>query len=60
MSPSARAALSRGWSAKLSEMETSDQLLRCIEEASKYAPVDQLALSPQLRIRERAGGQSSD
>ncbi len=34
-------------STKLSEMETSDQLLRRIEEASKYVPVDQLALSPQ-------------
>ncbi len=34
-------------STKLSEMETADQLLRRIEEASKYVPVDQLALSPQ-------------
>jgi 5-methyltetrahydropteroyltriglutamate--homocysteine methyltransferase len=28
-------------------METEDQLLRRIEEASKYVSVDQLALSPQ-------------
>jgi 5-methyltetrahydropteroyltriglutamate--homocysteine methyltransferase len=34
-------------STKLPEMETEDQLLRRIEEASKYVPVDQLALSPQ-------------
>jgi 5-methyltetrahydropteroyltriglutamate--homocysteine methyltransferase len=34
-------------STKLPEMETVDQLLRRIEEASKYVPVDQLALSPQ-------------
>jgi len=34
-------------STKLPGMETEDQLLRRIEEASKYVPVDQLALSPQ-------------
>jgi 5-methyltetrahydropteroyltriglutamate--homocysteine methyltransferase len=34
-------------STKLPEMETEDQLLRRIEEASKYVPLDQLALSPQ-------------
>ena len=34
-------------STKLPEMETADQLLRRIEEASKYVPADQLALSPQ-------------
>jgi 5-methyltetrahydropteroyltriglutamate--homocysteine methyltransferase len=34
-------------STKLPEMETADQLLRRIEEASKYVPIDQLALSPQ-------------
>src|SRR5208282_1807298 len=34
-------------STKLPDMETEDQLLRRIEEASKYVPVDQLALSPQ-------------
>jgi 5-methyltetrahydropteroyltriglutamate--homocysteine methyltransferase len=34
-------------STKLPDMETADQLLRRIEEASKYVPLDQLALSPQ-------------
>ena len=34
-------------STKLPEMESSDQLLRRIDEASKYVPMDQLALSPQ-------------
>ena len=34
-------------STKLPEMETADQLLRRIEEASKYVSMDQLALSPQ-------------
>jgi 5-methyltetrahydropteroyltriglutamate--homocysteine methyltransferase len=34
-------------STKLPAMETADQLLRRIEEASKYISVDQLALSPQ-------------
>ncbi len=34
-------------STKLSEMETEEHLLRRIEEAAKYVPMDQLALSPQ-------------
>jgi 5-methyltetrahydropteroyltriglutamate--homocysteine methyltransferase len=34
-------------STKLAEMETVDQLLRRIDEASRYLPLDQLALSPQ-------------
>lgn len=34
-------------STKLPEMETADRLLRRIEEAGEYVPVDQLALSPQ-------------
>lgn len=34
-------------STKLAEVETEDQLLRRIEEASKFLPLDQLALSPQ-------------
>jgi 5-methyltetrahydropteroyltriglutamate--homocysteine methyltransferase len=34
-------------STKLPDMETADQLVRRIEEASKYVSVDQLALSPQ-------------
>jgi len=34
-------------STKLPELETEDQLLRRVEEASKYVPLEQLALSPQ-------------
>jgi 5-methyltetrahydropteroyltriglutamate--homocysteine methyltransferase len=34
-------------STKLPELETEDQLLRRIDEAGKYLPLDQLALSPQ-------------
>lgn len=43
-------------STKLPEMETVDQLLRRIEEASKYLPVDQLALSPQCGFASVAEG----
>jgi len=32
---------------KTGVLETRDDLLRRIEEASKYAPLDQLCLSPQ-------------
>lgn len=34
-------------STKLPELETEDRLLRRVEEASKYLPLEQLALSPQ-------------
>ena len=34
-------------STKLAALESQDQLLRRIEEASKYVPLDNLALSPQ-------------
>lgn len=34
-------------STKLAALETQDQLLRRIEEASKYVPIERLALSPQ-------------
>jgi 5-methyltetrahydropteroyltriglutamate--homocysteine methyltransferase len=34
-------------STKLADLETQDQLLRRIDEAAKYVPLDQLALSPQ-------------
>lgn len=34
-------------SSKLPELETGDQLQRRIEEASRYVPLDNLALSPQ-------------
>jgi hypothetical protein len=43
MSPSARAP-SSATSTKLPGLETADQLLRRIDDASKYVPVDQLAL----------------
>jgi 5-methyltetrahydropteroyltriglutamate--homocysteine methyltransferase len=32
---------------KLPQLETKDSLKRRIEEAAKYCPLDQLALSPQ-------------
>jgi 5-methyltetrahydropteroyltriglutamate--homocysteine methyltransferase len=34
-------------STKVSELESQDDLLRRIEEAAKYVPLEQLALSPQ-------------
>ncbi len=34
-------------SSKVSELESQDQLMRRIEEASKYVPLENLALSPQ-------------
>jgi 5-methyltetrahydropteroyltriglutamate--homocysteine methyltransferase len=43
-------------STKLPEMETVDQLLRRIEEASKYVPMDQLALSPQCGFASNEEG----
>ncbi len=43
-------------STKLTEMETADQLLRRIEEATKYVPVDQLALSPQCGFASNEEG----
>jgi 5-methyltetrahydropteroyltriglutamate--homocysteine methyltransferase len=32
---------------KVPQLETRDDLLRRIDEAARYAPVEQLALSPQ-------------
>jgi 5-methyltetrahydropteroyltriglutamate--homocysteine methyltransferase len=43
-------------STKLPDMETADQLLRRIEEASKYVPMDQLALSPQCGFASNEEG----
>jgi 5-methyltetrahydropteroyltriglutamate--homocysteine methyltransferase len=43
-------------STKLPDMETEDQLLRRIEEASKYVPLDQLALSPQCGFASNEQG----
>ena len=34
-------------SSKLAELESQDQLKRRIDEASKYVPLENLALSPQ-------------
>ena len=34
-------------SSKLAELESADQLARRIEEASKYVPLENLAISPQ-------------
>jgi 5-methyltetrahydropteroyltriglutamate--homocysteine methyltransferase len=41
---------------KLGELETRDVLLRRIEEASRYVPIDNLALSPQCGFASVAQG----
>jgi 5-methyltetrahydropteroyltriglutamate--homocysteine methyltransferase len=41
---------------KFGEMESKDQLKRRIDEASKYAPLDQLALSPQCGFSSTVHG----
>jgi 5-methyltetrahydropteroyltriglutamate--homocysteine methyltransferase len=43
---------------KSPEMETKDALKRRIEEASRYAPLEQLALSPQCGFSSGIGGQA--
>jgi 5-methyltetrahydropteroyltriglutamate--homocysteine methyltransferase len=43
-------------STKLPAMETEDQLVRRIEEASRYVPVEQLALSPQCGFASNEEG----
>ena len=43
-------------STKLPEMESADQLLRRIDEASKYVPLDRLALSPQCGFASNQEG----
>jgi 5-methyltetrahydropteroyltriglutamate--homocysteine methyltransferase len=42
-------------STKLRDLETSDALKRRIDEAAKYVPLDQLALSPQCGFASRLG-----
>lgn len=42
-------------STKLRELETADALKRRIDEAAKYVPMDQLALSPQCGFASRLG-----
>jgi methionine synthase II (cobalamin-independent) len=41
---------------KFGEMESKDALKRRIEEAAKYAPLDQLALSPQCGFSSTVHG----
>jgi 5-methyltetrahydropteroyltriglutamate--homocysteine methyltransferase len=43
-------------STKLPELENADELLRRIEEASKYIPAEQLALSPQCGFASNEQG----
>ena len=42
---------------KSGELEDRDDLLRRIEEASRFLPVEQLAHQPAVRLRLRRGGQ---
>ena len=37
-------------------LESKDELKRRIEEASRYAPIDQLAISPQCGFETGIGG----
>lgn len=41
---------------KLGDLETRDEILRRIDEAAKYAPLDQLALSPQCGFASTVHG----
>jgi 5-methyltetrahydropteroyltriglutamate--homocysteine methyltransferase len=43
-------------STKLGDLETRDDILRRIEEAAKYAPIEQLALSPQCGFASTVHG----
>jgi len=43
-------------SSKTSEMETASQLKRRIEEATRYVPVEQIALSPQCGFASSVAG----
>ena len=43
---------------KSSKMESNDELKRRIEEATRYAPIEQLALSPQCGFSSGIGGQT--
>ncbi len=45
---------------KSDKMETADELKRRIEEAARYAPLDQLALSPQCGFSSGIGGNTMD
>ena len=43
---------------KVGQMESKDDLKRRIDEAAKYAPLDQLALSPQCGFSSTVHGNS--
>ena len=43
-------------STKVAELEEKSSLLRSIDEASRYVPVDRLALSPQCGFASTAAG----
>jgi 5-methyltetrahydropteroyltriglutamate--homocysteine methyltransferase len=43
---------------KSGKLENRDDVRRRIEEATKYAPLDQLALSPQCGFSSGVGGQA--
>ncbi len=45
---------------KSGELESKDELKRRIEEASRYAPLEQLALSPQCGFSSGIGGNTMD
>jgi 5-methyltetrahydropteroyltriglutamate--homocysteine methyltransferase len=45
---------------KSPKMETKDQLKRRIDEAAKFAPIEQLALSPQCGFSSGIGGNTMD
>ena len=43
-------------SSKIGQLESADGLMRRIEEASRFVPVEQLALSPQCGFASDVGG----
>ena len=45
---------------KTGALESKDELKRRIEEAAKYLPLEQLALSPAMRLRQHRGRQPAD
>src|SRR5207249_3839562 len=45
---------------KSGELESKDELKRRIDEASRYAPLEQLALSPQCGFSSGIGGNTMD
>ena len=43
-------------SSKLPDLETKDHLKRCIDEATRYIPLENLCLSPQCGFASMAEG----